>query len=82
MDQQYTLPVATSMFSSGLRRALVYYGMELYDETGDIEVQLHLDLSGLSQSEGLEFKRLVPETVDASLLELQFLVEQIESQRL
>ncbi len=82
LDQQYTLPVRTSMFSSGMRRALVYYGMNLYDEAGEIEVQLHLDLSGLSQSEGLEFKRLVPQTVDAALLELQFLVEQIEGVRL
>ena len=82
LDQQYSLPVGPSMFSSGLRRALVYYGMELRDETGDIQVTLHLDLSGLSLSEGLEFKRLVPETVDKVLLELQSLVEQIEDQRL
>ena len=70
------------MFSSGLRRALVYYGIELQDETGDIQVVLHLDLSGLSLSEGLEFERLVPGTVDDVLLELQSLVEQIEDQRL
>ena len=82
LDQQYTLPVGPSMFSSGLRRALVYYGMKLQDDTGDIQVQLHLDLSGLSLSEGLEFKRLAPETVDSGLLEIQFLVEQIEDTRL
>ena len=82
LDQQYNLPVGPSMFSSGLRRALVYYGMELQDETGDIQVKLHLDLSGLSLSEGLEFTRLVPGTVDNVLLELQSLVEQIEDQRL
>ena len=81
LDQQYTLPVGPSMFSSGLRRGLVYYGMELQDATGDIQVELHLDLSGLSQSEGLEFKRVIPETVDDVLLELQVLVEQIENQR-
>ena len=82
LDQQYALPVGPSMFSSGLRRALVYYGIELQDETGDIQVILHLDLSGLSLSEGLEFERLVPGTVDDVLLELQSLVEQIEDQRL
>ena len=82
LDQQYTLPVGPSMFSAGLRRALVFYGMELQDETGDIQVTLHLDLSGLSLSEGLEFKRLVPGTVNDALLELQVLVEQIEDQRL
>lgn len=81
LEQQYRLPTGPSMFSSGLRRAMVYYGMQLQDDAGEIEVQLHLDLSGLSQSEGLEFKRLVPETVDEVLSELQFLVEQIEDNR-
>ena len=81
LEQQYRLPTGPSMFSSGLRRAMVYYGIQLHDEAGDIEVQLHLDLSGLSQSEGLEFKMLVPETVDEVLSELQFLVEQIEDKR-
>ena len=82
LDQQYNLPVGPSMFSSGLRRGLVYYGMDLQDETGDVQVTLHLDLSGLSLSEGLEFKRLVPGTVDDVLLELKALVEQIEDWRL
>ena len=82
LSQQYRLPIGPSMFSSGLRRALVYYGMQLQNDAGDVEVELHLDLSGLSQSEGLEFKRLVPGTVDDVLLELQFLVEQIEEKRL
>ena len=81
LDQQYALPVGLSMFSSGLRRDLVYYGMELQNQTGEIQVELHLDLSGLSLSEGLEFKRVAPGTVDDVLLELQVLVEQIENQR-
>ena len=80
LEQQYRLPTGPSMFSSGLRRALVFYGMELRDEAGEIDVQLHLDLSGLSQSEGLDFKRLLPGTVNDALGELQFLVEQIEDQ--
>jgi len=82
LNQQYVLPTGPSMFSSGLRRALVYYGMKLQDEAGEIEVELHLDLSGLSQSEGMEFKRLAPDVVDDVLFELQFLVEQIEDKRL
>ena len=56
--------------------------MKLQDQTGDIEVELHLDLSGLSQSEGLEFKRLAPSAVDDVLLELRFLADQIEDKRL
>ena len=81
LNQQYMLPVGPSMLSSDLRRALVYYGMELEDESGDIQVELHLDLSGLSQSEGLEFTKVVPDTVDDVLKELQSLVEQIEDNR-
>ena len=80
LEQQYRLPTGPSMFSSGIRRALVFYGMQLHDDAGEIEVQLHLDLSGLSQSEGLEFKRVVPEAVTEVLGELQSLVEQIEDQ--
>ena len=81
LNQQYMLPVGPSMLSSDVRRALVYYGIKLQDDTGDVQVVLHLDLSGLSQSEGLEFTRVVPETVDDVLQELQFLVEQIETKR-
>jgi hypothetical protein len=81
LNQQYVLPVGPSMFSSDLRRGLVYYAMQLQDNSGDIEVELHLDLSGLSQSEGLEFKRLAPRTVEAVLQEIQYLVEKIEDSR-
>ena len=81
LNQQYMLPVGPSMLSSDVRRALVYYGMKLQNDSGDIQVELHLDLSGLSQSEGLEFTRVVPETVDDVLQEIQFLVEQIEDNR-
>lgn len=82
LNQQYMLPVGPSMLSSGLRRALVYYGIQLQDTSGDVQVQLHLDLSGLSQSEGLEFSKIAPDTVHDMLQELQFLVEQIEDQQL
>ncbi len=79
--QQYRLPYGPSMFTSGLRRALVYYGMKLQDEAGEVDVELHLDLSGLSQSEGLEFKLAVPGTVEDVLREIRGLVEQIEEGR-
>ncbi len=79
--QQYRLPYGPSMFTSGLRRALVYYGMKLQDEAGEVDVELHLDLSGLSQSEGLEFKRTVPATVEEALSEIEGLVDQIEEGR-
>ncbi len=81
LEQQYSLPVGPMMFSSSLRRAMVYYGIKLQDESGDINVELHMDLSGLSQSEGLEFKRVAPNTVNDVLSEIQFLVEQIEDKR-
>ena len=81
LSQQYRLPHGPSMFSAGLRRGLVYYEMQFYDEANDAEVELHLDLSGLSESEGLEFTRAVPDTVEDALQELRFLVEQIEDER-
>ena len=82
LNQQYVLPVGPSMLSANVRRALVYYGIKLQDDSGDVQIELHLDLSGLSQSEGLEFTKIVPDTVDDVLQELQFLVEQIEDKRL
>lgn len=81
LTQQYLQPVGPSMFSSSLRRSLVFFGMQLQDDTGETQIQLHLDLSGLSQSEALEFKRMAPETVNDVLLELRYIVEQIEEQR-
>ena len=81
LNQQYVLPVGPSMLSANLRRALVYYGIKLQDASGDVQVELHLDLSGLSQSEGLEFTKVVPDTVNDVLPELQFLMEQIEDKR-
>ena len=82
LNQQYMLPVGPSMLSSDLRRALVYYGIKLQNDSRDTQVELHLDLSGLTQSEGLEFTKVVPDTVDDVLQELQFLVEQIEDERI
>jgi hypothetical protein len=79
--QRYPVPHEPSMFSADLRRGLVYYGMDLRDEDLAIEVQLHLDLSGLSKSEALEFKRSAPQTVEAALAEIKALVDQIEERR-
>ncbi len=81
LTQQYQLPYGPSMFSASLRRALVYYGMRFYDEAQGIEVELHLDLSGLSESEAMEFKRPAPDTVKDVLREIQSLVDQIEEKR-
>ena len=81
LNQQYVLPVGPSMLSTDTRRSLVHYGLKLQDASGDVEAELNLDLSGLSQSEGLEFTRIAPETVNDVLRDLQFLVEQIESKR-
>ncbi|PKB73470.1 MAG: hypothetical protein BZY75_01620 [SAR202 cluster bacterium Io17-Chloro-G7] len=81
LNQQYVLPVGPSMLSTDTRRSLVYYGLKLQDASGDVQAELNLDLSGLSQSEGLEFTRIAPDTVNEVLRDLQFLVEQIESQR-
>lgn len=82
LTQRYKVPFGPSIFSSSLRRALVYYGMKLQDDTGNISVELHLDVSGLSESEEMVFKQLEPSAVEAVLKEIKGLVEQIEDKRL
>ena len=82
LTQHYPVPYGPSLFTSDLRRALVFYGMGLQDESSGIDVLLHLDLSGLSESESLEFKRLMPSTVKDVLLELRSLIDQIEDKRM
>ena len=82
LTQHYKVPFGPSLFSSSLRRGLVYYGMKLQDETGDITVELHLDLSGLSESEEMVFKQWEPSAVEDVLEEIKRLVEQIEDKRL
>ena len=79
--QHYNLPFGPSVFSSPLRRALVFYGMELQDQAGDTMVELHLDVSGLSDSEEMVFEKQAPVEVDNALREIRQLVDQIEEQR-
>ncbi len=77
VNQQYTVPYGPSMFSS----ALIYNGVKLYDETRNMSAALHLDLSGLSDGEGLIFRDSAPTAVEAALNEIQELVNQIEDRR-
>jgi len=74
-------PYGPSMFSPELRVALVNQRMVLKDETGAISAELQLDLTGLSDSEVMVFKKSAPGTVDEVLSELQDLVRQIEGGR-
>ena len=79
--QHYNLPFGPSVFSSPLRRELVFYGLELQDQAGDIMVELHLDVSGLSDSEEMVFEKQAPLEVGNALHEIRQLVDQIEEQR-
>jgi hypothetical protein len=81
LTQQMRQPYGPSMFSPELRVALVNQRMELKDETGTISAELQLDLTGLSDSEVMVFKKSAPGTVDEVLSELQDLVRQIEGGR-
>jgi len=81
LAQRYEQPYGPSMFSPGLRVAMVNQKMVLTDDTGTISAQLQLDLSGLSDSEHIAFERSDPELVLAALSEIQELVEQIENKR-
>jgi hypothetical protein len=79
--QHYNLPFGPSVFSPPLRRELVFYGMELQDQAGDIMVELHLDVSGLSDGEEMVFEKQAPVEVGNALHEIRQLVDQIEEQR-
>ncbi|MCI0793550.1 MAG: hypothetical protein J4O03_08800 [Chloroflexi bacterium] len=81
VNQQYTLPYGPSMFSPELRLALVYSGINLYDESRNKRAELHLDLSGLSDGEALTFQDSAPTAVEDALNEIQELVSQIEDRR-
>jgi len=81
LTQHYKVPFGPSMFSPDLRRSLVYYGLKLQDETGDQTMDLHLDISGLSESEKMVFKQTVPAEVATALAEIKVMAEQIEEQR-
>lgn len=82
LTQQYQQPHGPSIFSPELRVALVNHGMALRDDTGNINVELQLDLTGLSDSEVMVFQRSAPEVVEAALSEIQGLVNQIEAKRI
>ena len=75
------MPYGPSIFSTDLRRSLVYYGMQLHDSSGDTSVELHLDISGLSASEGMVFTRSARKEVDNVLDEIRLLVDRIEDIR-
>ena len=81
VTQDYRLPYGPSIFSTDLRRSLVYYGMQLQDSSGDTSVELHLDISGLSESEGMVFTRFASQEVENVLDEIKLLVERIEDTR-
>ena len=81
LTQHYRVPFGPSMFSPDLRRSLVYYGLELQSEAGDKTMELHLDISGLSESEKMVYKQSSPDEVAAALAEIKVMADQIEDQR-
>ena len=81
LTQHYKVPFGPSMFSPDLRRSLVYYGLTLQDEAGGLTMELHLDISGLSQSEKMVFKQSSPREVAMALAEIKVMADQIEEYR-
>ena len=80
-QEQDWQPYGPSLFSLDLRVALVEQDIKLRDQSGDTTAGLQLDLTGLSNSEWINYQRSEPEVVDRVLLEIQLLVDQIESKR-
>lgn len=82
VQQQDWQPYSPSLLTLDLRVALVEQDIRLQDETGDTQAVLQLDLTGLSNSEEIKYQRLAPDVVEDVLLEIQLLVDQIESKRI
>lgn len=81
LTQHYKVPFGPSMFSPDLRRSLVYYGLKLENEADGLTMDLHLDISGLSESEKMVFKQLAPNEVATALAEIKLMADQIEDYR-
>ena len=81
LTQHYKVPFGPSMFSPDLRRSLVYYGLKLQDEAAGLTMELHLDISGLSESEKMVFKQSAPNEVAMALAEIKVMADQIEDFR-
>jgi len=81
LTQHYKVPFGPSMFSPDLRRSLVYYGLKLQDEAAGLTMELHLDISGLSESEKMVFKQSAPREVTTALAEIKVMADQIEDFR-
>ena len=81
LTQHYKVPFGPSMFSPDLRRSLVYYGLKLQDEASGLTMDLHLDISGLSESEKMVFRQSAPKEVATALAEIKVMADQIEVYR-
>lgn len=81
VTQHYLQPRGPSMFSADLRVAMVSYGLELSDETGQINALLNLDLTGLSLGEVMILHRPAERVVADMLREIGEFMEQLEDQR-
>ena len=81
LTQHYPQPIGPSMFSADLRVAMVFYGLELSDDTGKINALLNLDFTGLSLGEVLIMQQPSERIVADMLREIGTLVDQVEEQR-
>ncbi len=69
------------MFTSQTRISLSQQNLELTNPDGKIRADMSIDLTGLSNQEGIAIRQENPAVVENSLNELQLIVDQIESRR-
>ena len=81
VNQHFEQPSGPSMFSADLRVAMVSYGLQLNDETGQVNLLMNLDPTGLSLGEMMILKQPAERIVADMLREIGELVEQVEDQR-
>ena len=81
LTQRHGQPYGPSLFSPDLRVALVNYGLTLGDQNGSVRADIHLDRSGLSDTESLTLVQSNRPLVNQVLAEVQGIVDQINSRR-
>ena len=81
LTQRYGQPYGPSIFSPDLRIAMVNYGVVLTDHSNSIRADIHLDLSGLSDTESITLVQRNPVLVDQVLMEIQNIVNQVNDKR-
>ncbi len=75
-------PYEPSILSREMRISLIYHGLALGNESGNIQAELQVDLTGIiADREGMAVMQIDQAIADNALSEIQEVIDQIESRR-